>query len=472
MQTVSTIVRYDWLQLSRSKAFWALTILLLAIGAYASFYGRSAAKEQQHKIALLQNKIDSGMNLVHHAVLQKDTLAWDYEPFLKSTIINRPDGTAGLSFGQRDLHKYAIEISEGTYYYNKYATGYTNKTLSAEIVNPEKQAAGHLDVSFVIVFLLPLYIILISYNVLSSEQEGGTFSLLQLQSLHLKKIIFTKLLLRWVIAAALSVIILLTGTLINAALTDARWLYMLVSALAYSFFWIGLVALFISFHRSSGFNALGLIGCWLFVCILLPASFNAVLNASHPVDSKTSLSAAVQKANSNVFEMGRREVADSFYHYHPSYNNIPGDTLGNGWYNPRWMRAVHGLLDIRVQPFEESYHHYLEQRMKMADGFVYFSPALLTQQIYNGLAGSDMAQMLAFDKSSYHYFNQWNAYLDQRIYFNNNRFTKNDFEGLPTYQFKPIIDYHAVWLQILLLFIIGVTLLIAAYKNFNIKMFV
>lgn len=467
MKTASTIFRYDWLQLGRSKAFWLLTILLLVIAAYASFYGRSAAKEQQYKIALLQNKIDSGMNLVKQALSQSDTVAWDYEPFLKSTITNRPDGIAGLSFGQRDLHKYAIEISEGTYYYNKYATGYTNKSLSAEIVNPEKQAAGHLDISFVTVFLLPLYIILISYNVLSSEMEGGTFSLLQVQGMHHRKIITTKLVLRWVIAATLSATILFTGALINGALRDARWLYMLISALAYNFFWIGLVALVISFYRSSGFNALGLISCWLFFCTLLPASFNAVLNARHPVDSKAALSAAVQKANSNVFEMGRREVADSFYRYHPAYNNIPGDTVGGGWYNPRWMRAIHGLLDLRVQPFEETYHRILEQRIKTADGLMYFSPALLTQQIYNSLAGSDMTQMLAFDKSSYRFFNQWNAYLDKRIYFNNNRFAKKDFEGLPAYHSKPIIDYGKVRLQTLLMLIIAGILWFIASKKFN-----
>lgn len=467
MATLFTIFRYDWLQMLRSRAFWALTFLLVLIGSYAAFYGRSEVKEQQRKIAVLQRKIDSSMNLVRQAVQVKDTLAWDYEPFLKSTFTNRPDGIAGLSLGNRDLHKYAFEISEGTYYYNKYATGYTNKTLSAEIVNPEKQAAGHLDVSFAVIFLLPLYIILISYNVLSSEQESGTFSLLKILNPHLKKIIYTKLLLRWLIAALLTLIILMLGASINGAFTDGRWLYLLAAAFIYSLFWIGLIALVTSFHRSSGFNALSLTGCWLFFCLLLPASFNAVLNARNPVDSKTALSAAVQKANSNVFEMKRRQVADSFYHYHPSYDNLPGDTVGGDWYNPRWMRAVHGVLDLKVQPFEEAYQQRLSKRIKAADRLLYFSPALLTQQICNSLAGSDMTQMLDFDKSSYQYFNRWNAYLDHRIYFNSNRFTKKDFEGLPAAQFKPVIDYRVIWIKMLCLFILSIMVWGIALINYR-----
>lgn len=463
----SAIIHFDWLQMQRSRSFWALTVLLLLIGTYASFYGRFSVKEQQHKIAVLQNKTDSGMHLINQAVLNKDTLAWGYEPFLKSTITNYPDGIAGLSFGQRDLHKYAIEISEGTYYYNKYATGYTNKTLSAEIVNPEKQAAGHLDLSFVIVFLLPLYIILISYNILSIEQEGGTVSILQLQYGSLKKIIHHKLFLRFIIAALLSIVLLLTGTFVNGAFTDARWLYLLAGALAYGYFWISLVSLIISFRRSSGFNALGLTGCWLFFCILLPATFNAILNATNPVDSKTALSAAVQKANSNVFEMGRREVADSFYHYHLAYNNIPGDTVGGGWYNPRWIRAVHGLLDLRVQPFEEAAHQIVDRRIRLSDRLVYCSPALLTQQIYNNLAGSDMVQMLAFDRATYRYFNRWNTYLDQRIYFNNNRFTKKDFEGLPACHFKPVINYREARILFGWLIILATAVWFMASINFD-----
>lgn len=109
----------------------------------------------------------------------------------------------------------------------------------------------------------------------------------------------------------------------------------------------------------------------------------------------------------------------------------------------------------------------MEQRIRMSDELVYFSPALLTQQIYNAIAGSDMAQMLAFDKASYKYFNQWNAYLDQRIYFRNNRFTKKDFKGLRAYQFKPVINYRIIWFQMLCLFVMAAVLWFIGSKNFD-----
>lgn len=172
--TFSTLLAFDWRQLRRGRSFWLLTGLLLAIGGYAALYGRGEVREQHQKIALLRHDIDSSMAVVQ-ARLRKDdtTAAWHYDDFLFALHSNPPDGLAALAFGQRDLHKFAVSITIGSYFYNRYAGGYENKTLSGELANPQQQFAGHLDVSFVLVFLLPLYFILLSYNVLSSEQEGG-----------------------------------------------------------------------------------------------------------------------------------------------------------------------------------------------------------------------------------------------------------------------------------------------------------
>lgn len=464
MSTIKTIIIYEWLKLRRSKALWLLTLIFSVISIYAAWYGRSEVTEQQRKIALLQDAVAVNMNILSRELQQHDSTAWEYDPLYKTVFYNRPDGIAALAFGQRDLHKFAIEISEGTYYYNKYATGYSNKTLSSEITNPQKQLAGHLDLSFVIVFLLPLYFILLSYNILSAEKEEGTLPLLAVQAVSVRKIFFAKLFVRWLVTVILAVLLLLTAAVITRAVADVRIFLFVAAVIFYTVVWAAVVSLVASLRKPSGFNALSLVGIWLAFGMLLPAAFNAFLAAKYPAVNKIALASAVQKANAEVFAIPRTAVADSFYKMHPQYNNLPGDTLPGGWYNPRWIRATHAVLDNKVQRVETPYLQMLEDRIHTAGKFNYCSPALLTQSILTGIAASDRKQIYAFDTASWHYFKAWNSYLDDRIFFKNNRFTKADFDGLPVDVFKPVIDYRQVCFSLLVLLAAGLALLVVSYK--------
>ncbi|MBN8857730.1 MAG: ABC transporter permease subunit [Sphingobacteriales bacterium] len=465
MSTTRTIIAYEWLQLKRSRTLWLLTLIFSVISIYAAWYGSSEVKEQQRKITLLQDAVAVNMNILSLGLQQHDSTAWEYDPLYKTVFYNRPDGIAALAFGQRDLHTFAIEISEGTYYYNKYATGYSNKTLSGEITNPQQQLAGHLDLSFVIVFLLPLYFILLSYNILSAEKEEGTLPLLAVQAVSIRTIFFAKLFVRWLIIVMPAVLLLLTAAVIAGAMTDARIFLFIAATMLYSVVWAGVVALVASLRKPSGFNALSLISIWLAFGMLLPAAFNAFLSAKYPAVNKIALAAAVQKANAEVFAIPRTAVADSFYKIHPEYNNLPGDTLPGGWYNPRWIRAAHAVLDNKVQRVETPYHQVLEDRIRTAGKLNYCSPALLTQSILTGIAASDSKQIYVFDTATWHYFKTWNSYLDDRIFFKNNRFTKADFDNLPVSTFKPVIDYRQVVFSLLVLLATGLVLLTLSFTR-------
>ena len=463
MKTIFILIRQDWLQIRRSRTFWLLCLIFSGISLYAAWYGNNEVKEQQRKIALVKDSVDTQMSRMSIILLKQDSAAWDYEPLYKTILYNKPDGVAALAFGQRDLHKFVIEISEGTYYYNKYATGYTNKTLSGEIVNPQKQSAGHLDMSFVIVFLLPLFLILLSYNILSEEEEGRTLPLLRIHSVSLVQLSAAKLLLRCFITILLSLLLLLIASLITDAISDIGIFIFMAAIVVYTLFWAGVVWLVAAFRKSSGFNALLLSCIWLLLCILLPAGLNAWLAVKYPAVNKIALASTVQKANSDVFAMPRVEVADSFYAMHPQYNNLPGDTLPNGWYNPRWMRSVHAVLDSRVDVLEKMNNAALLSRMQTADRMCYASPALLTQNILSVAAAGNMAQMYAFDTSGWYDFNKWNTYLDNKIFFKNNRFTKADFDALPVFVFAPLIDENLIFFQLICLLVMsGVLMAIGA----------
>lgn len=454
------IYQYEWKQLVRSSAFVWLTLLLFAIGLYAIFYGRNEVKQQQFKISLLRENIEKNNQAMADSLFKKDTAASELGEFTGRLHANNPDGIAALSFGQRDIHKFAQHITNGSFFYNKYATGYYNKTMSGEIVNPFKLLAGHLDLSFVFLFLFPLYFILLSYNLFSSEQENGTIGLLGVQPVPVNIIVLHKLLLRLIIVALSGLSLLLIGGLVNYTITDFRILLFAAAFISYLLCWMGIIALLISFKRSSWFNALALVAVWISFTLLLPSILNAVLNTRYPVHTKTELAAAVQKANAEFFAMDKKTKTDSFKHAFPFYANS-FDTIGS-WEDPKFYRVTHTLIDNYVLPFESERINLLVKKNEFSTSLSYFSPTLITQNIFNDLAGSNMSQMLQYDTSAWYYFKQISRYTDDMIFLKSNRADNKDFEKLPLYEYKPVIKNSAIALNSLVLVCAGVLLLLSS----------
>ena len=70
-----------------------------------------------------------------------------------------------LALGQSDLYTNRAEVSIGN---NNY---FSHVLDNDDLANPVSQLIGQFDVSFVLVWLVPLVIIAFSYNVVSAERE-------------------------------------------------------------------------------------------------------------------------------------------------------------------------------------------------------------------------------------------------------------------------------------------------------------
>lgn len=450
------IYRYEAKQLFRSKAFILLTALVFLIGLYAILYGKNEVKEQNHKIALLENNIDSLTASLADTLKLHDVTASEVGDLIGRLHANRPSGMAALAFGQRDIHKFAQQITNGSFFYHKYATGYVNKTMSGEILNPFKLLAGHLDIAFVLLLIFPLYAILLGYNVLSADKEGGTLSLLGVQPVAVREIIFHKLLFRFTIIVVIGLLLLTIAGAVNNILSNTEWWLFAATFIAYMICWMGIMAFIISFKKGSGFNALALVSTWLLFTMLLPALLNAILNNIKPIPTHTALAAAVQKANAEIFALPKEEKVASFKQQRPYYANA-FDTIGK-WEDPKFFRVTYFLVDKSILPYEEKRIQYVAERNIFADRLNYFSPTLLAQQTFNELGGSNMQQMLAYDTSSYSYFKQISRFTDDLIFLKGNQFNQTDLKNFPLLIFNPVMNTGKIAISIIVLLVTGLAL--------------
>ena len=88
---------------------------------------------------------------------------------LSRLVYNKPTSLAALSIGQTDLLPYFINL--------KYSA-LSRQILIAQPTNPEKLMVGNIDLTFVLIQLLPLFMIALGYNLLASEKEAGILSVM------------------------------------------------------------------------------------------------------------------------------------------------------------------------------------------------------------------------------------------------------------------------------------------------------
>src|SRR5690606_34953699 len=109
---------------------------------------------------------------------------------VKEVAILPPTGLAAFAVGQMDLQRNYTLVDMK----NKF-----NMSDNFEIENPLNLMTGTFDISFVVIFLLPVFIIALTYDMLSGEKESGTLALAMTQPVSLRTFMAGKLISRGIV---------------------------------------------------------------------------------------------------------------------------------------------------------------------------------------------------------------------------------------------------------------------------------
>ncbi|HTF82355.1 MAG TPA: hypothetical protein VL947_11540, partial [Cytophagales bacterium] len=190
---ISVIFKHEWVKLTRSKTKVCFLISVLLIGIYAIHYGNMEIKKQKSNMAFAENECRS-YAIKSIESLDGDTSLWQYRVATRPGFARwitpyfaalHPSPFASLSIGQRDLSSYFHNLTGLSLYMQLYRP---------EISNPHKLLAGNFDLSFVVIFLFPLLILALTFDLVSAEKEMGTFPMLVLQSKAIVKLLLIKFL--------------------------------------------------------------------------------------------------------------------------------------------------------------------------------------------------------------------------------------------------------------------------------------
>lgn len=368
-----------------------------------------------------------------------------------------PNGAlAALAVGQSDMMP------------NYYRISYLSKVqfmYDSEIENPWNLLSGHFDVAFVIVFVLPLLVIGVSYNLLSAEREQGTLRMLCSQPLSLATLLIAKVAVRLI--AVLSIVIPLPLIALLASHPDTRALEPVLLMLSwaalvagYALFWFAAAALVNVLGRPSSQNALIMIALWTVLVLVLPVAMNLAVDAISPAPSRTELASRTRVVTADALkEYENLYSADYRYASDPEALAVKDGRIDV----PSRMRAfflAKQRVDERIEPLLKRFDNQLLEQQHLVDLVGFLSPAILVNEALNSVAGNGSLRFVAFKAQTEAFHNRWRSFFAPRI-LQDRATTMDDLNSLPTWQWVELTAADTrwrVWSRIALIMTLAISL--------------
>ncbi len=338
MNTFLHILSFEWKSLRRSNTLKVLVLVVLGTGIYGIYFGKFEIDKQQRQIAQVQQyeqqqfddllnwaKLDTTIQANQEKYLQATSPGGtDYDLHFTYYVTNEAPPLAGLCLGQRDLFPV---------YYGINITDLVRQVNVGELANPMKLLTGNFDLSYVLVFLLPILIVGLFYDLYAGEKEGGTLSLLQSQPTSLGTVLLAKGLLRLLVVLGLATLLLVVAFVLQGiSLRDYyrpffQWLGIIYG---YCLLWTALMSLIVWLRRSSALSAMLGLGVWLIFTLITPALLNLFAGAEEPLPNRAEAIDAVRTLNDKMWASPKSFVLNQFYQEPPGTATLIPPILTNG----------------------------------------------------------------------------------------------------------------------------------------------
>lgn len=441
LSLVKNILLTESRHLLRTAILPAVLCILLVSAAIALLYGRNISVTQKAATDSLRHDYRQQYEKLY-AQLQADTSTPQGKTdFISAThpavvdhrihrsVYHMPAAFSLMAVGMSDIAKHAYPITvKGGY-----------EPAEEKVINPERLLSGNFDVAFLFIYLLPLIAICLSYNLLAQEKEQGTLALLVIQRGSITGTLLIRLLLRYLILLAV-ILLISAGGLLLAPADSHPWrelpAWLGVSG-AYIAFWMALIWFILSWNASAPINLMAMLGAWLLLLVVVPASSRFVMQQSFTDDIADN--ASRQRAISwETWELPQKQLLDSFYATYPQYRNQ--HAYDTGVTSSRRAMAYYELADRRMQRIINSQQPAHQRSQQAVTASYRYNPAVYTQSLLNSIARTDVTDYAQFRDEADRFRDRWKHFF-YRLHFNDLSFTAADYQALPVYE--PAYDASA-----------------------------
>lgn len=394
-------------------------IVLLALASLSVWSGFRAVDAQREALARIA--ADHRQDMASVAARYKSGGdAGDAAYYSFHLTWDEPSPLAFVAFGQRDLQPYSLRVR---------MLGLHSQLYESETFNPELALPGRFDFAFVLIYLVPLFVIALLHDGVTGEREAGRLHLLMSLPARRKSLWWHRAGLRYALVMAAILLPLLAGL----ALSGTDWKLgagVVVIAALYTAFWVGLSVLVGAMARSSAGAAAILLGLFVFLTLLLPTIANAAINRLVPVGKGVELAMVQRQEVHQGWDLPKTFTFEKFFRNHPEWRDTPPVT---GRFHWKWYYAMHQVGDEAVAPQAAQYRNSMMQREAWTRKSGWFLPAAAAQVALHRLADTDLPAQLAY-RDQVARFHTELRHFTYPFVFLERPFGANDFRRMPEYR--------------------------------------
>jgi len=454
--------------LRSEPTFAVVLLLLLVLSGLAISNGSSRLRDQQAKQAAALSAVETSAAATAELARKLDSGEATTPSFsdprtpsgfaLRHMVANavKPSrALAALSVGQSDLypsvHKLALNSRDSA-------------LTAAEYENPQRLLIGSFDVAFVVIYIVPLLLLGLTYNLVSAERERGTLPLILLQQGSVKRLALGRSLFLGVCVLLALVAILLGGLSVTGLLGQVSggalfgWLAV---AFFYGLFWVGLAVFVSSRGGASATNAVVLAGAWLVFTIIVPSTVSVAAKAIYPVPSRMAYIDA-QRVVTEEARNRQSQLLAEYFEDHPELASAEAQAAvaAGTQVNPRLIAHLGYQEQERLlAPVRARYTEQLERQQGLVDALKYLSPALLAQAAFNDLSGTGMERHREFQRQAGDFHDALRDFFQPKIIAGE---TFTEFDQVPRFVFEEAAATSANATAQWLVLALGAALLLAA----------
>lgn len=433
MSTAGDVARTE-LRLIRRDATWVALIVLVVVAAAAAVNGAQRWERQTFALTDMEQSEAMLFDAVQAravdapvdpppATSQPGALGFS---ILSRNAILPAAPLAPLALGQSDLHAAHFPVTAHAPY------TFMNRS---DIANPLSLATGSFDLAFVVVFVLPIFVIALVYDLMSRERERGTLALVVAHGVAMRHFALAKCaaraaLILGVVNVVNAVAIALAGvdfaepgTLISVAM------WMLATSL-YACFWFALALVVNVRARTSDANGVVLANLWLVLVIAAPALLNVAATTLYPAPSRVELTTELREA-ATLAEQRAAEAREAYFFDHPD--------LAAGEQDPevyfREVVASERDIESALAPLLEAFQRRRAERDRLIGTLQYLSPAVVTQRVLTRIAGTDDERYAEFRRQVIAFHQDYAGFFIDRLEAES-IVRAADFEQIPRFQFQ------------------------------------
>ncbi len=426
----SHIFKLELRLLTRERAAWVLVALFAAALGYGLWNGGRVAGRQREAASAIAQDTEAFQAQVRQYLGQQ---AIDPKAIAGrgSMAVLPPAPLPLLATGQSDLSP----GHESVVLWRLAASGETR----SELENPSHLLAGRFDLAFVLVWLFPLFLLALVYDLMAGDRESGTLRLALAQGITPWRWLTRRALARSLPMLTLAALGTLAAGFFGG--TDgmgSRLMLALAVVLAYGLFWIALAVAVnaVAHSAASAVTALG--AAWVLLVLVLPTLLNVAVETLYPTPSRPELVAAGRKASGEAEKRGG-ELLNSFYRDHPELAP-PGQQADFAAQHLTVQTEVGRAVDPVRQKFDEQ----LARQQAAVGRWRFVSPAIAAHEALTDLAGTGYWRHRAFREQVNGFKKVVADFYTPKIHLRE-PLTLADYERLPSFVFRE--EPPAAWLN-------------------------